>query len=80
MSLIQSAVVEALRGAIRIFTSLMSARDRRTVVLERRAKALSLFKELAAVGLRPRDLKMIDRTLTEEEDERRSPRHNHGDA
>lgn len=68
MSFVQSAIVEVFRGAIRVLVSIVSAKDRRMVVLERRAKALRLFRELAAVGLRPRDLKAIEKSLTDEED------------
>lgn len=67
MSFIQSVVVEALRGAARVVVSILSAKDHRTAALERRAKALRLFKELGAVGLSPRDLKKTGRTLTEDE-------------
>lgn len=72
MPFIQSVLLEALRSAVRIVASMLSATDRRTIVLERRAKALSLFKELAAVGLRPNDLREIEQALTEDE-EGRSP-------
>ena len=67
MSMVVTFVVEAFRGAIRMATSIMAAKDRRTVVLERREKALRLFKELAAAGLRPRDLKVIERAMSDEE-------------
>lgn len=67
MSVIVTFVVEAFRGAIQMAASILTAKDRRMVVLERRAKALRLSKELAAVGLRPRDLKAIERELTNDE-------------
>lgn len=67
MSFVQSAIVEVFRGAIRVLVSIVSAKDRRMVVLERRAKALRLFKDLAATGLRSRDIKVIEKTLTEED-------------
>lgn len=67
MSMVVTFVVEAFRGAIQMAASIMTTKDRRTVVLERRAKALRLFKELASVGLRPRDIKVIERALTDED-------------
>jgi hypothetical protein len=67
MSFIQSIAAEAIRAITGILTGLLSRPDHRTVVLERRAKALQLFKELRAAGLRPRDLKAIEGTLTDED-------------
>lgn len=66
MSFIQSIVAEVIRAAVGIVSALLSRPDRRTVVLERRAKALQLFKEVRAAGLRPRDLKAIEGALTDE--------------
>jgi hypothetical protein len=66
MSIVMTFIVEVFRAAIKLAASILTAKDRRTVVLERRAKALRLFKELAAVGLRPRDIKVIERALTDD--------------
>ena len=66
MSFIQSVIIEIIQAIAGLVTAVVSRGDRRTLVLERRARALQLFKELRAAGLRPRDLKAIEGTLTDE--------------
>jgi len=41
-------------------------RDRRTVVLERRAKVLSLVKEMRAAHVTPQQLRKLESRLTKE--------------
>ena len=67
MSFIQSIVIEVIQAIAGLVTPFLNRTDRRTMVLERRAKVLQLFKELRAAGLRPRDLKAIESTLTDED-------------
>lgn len=49
------------------FAAGLLTRDRRAMVLERRAKVLALAKDLKAAGLTARDLRLLERRVTRED-------------
>ena len=54
-------------GTVLQFVTSLLSRDRRVMILDRRAKVLSLAKELKAAGLTTRDLRLLKRRLTRED-------------
>jgi hypothetical protein len=66
MSLVQS-VFNQLAGALFQFVLTIASRDRRALVIERRAKVLALAREMKAVGITATQLRTLERRLTSEE-------------
>ena len=58
--------VQFVGTALQFVAGLLS-RDRRAMILERRAKVLALAKDLKAAGLTARDLRSLERQLTRED-------------
>lgn len=56
-----------LIGALLQFLSGLLSRDRRSVVIERRVRVLSLFREMRSAGLTAAELRELERRLTSED-------------
>jgi len=65
MLLVQS-VFGQVSGALFQFVLAILSRDRRALILERRAKVLSLAKEMKAAGFTATQLRDLERRLTKE--------------
>lgn len=66
MSFVQS-VANQIIGALLQLLMMIVSRDRRSVILERRAKVLALAKDLKAAGMSATDLRKLERSLTRED-------------
>jgi hypothetical protein len=64
MALIGSALGHTI-GTVLQFLALLVGRDRRRATVERRLKVLSLAKEMKAAGVSARQLKRLERRLTD---------------
>lgn len=63
MSFVQSAIGQFIGTLFYLLLATLS-RDRRALIIERRAKVLSLAKEMKAAGYTPRQLRDLERRLT----------------
>jgi hypothetical protein len=66
MSFIQSAAGQFIGAALQFLLTILS-RDRHALILERRAKVLSLAKEMKAAGFTAEQLRGLERRLTKED-------------
>jgi len=63
MSFVQSAIGQIVGTVLQLLLAILS-RDRRSLIIERRSKVLTLAKEMKAAGFTPRQLRDLERRLT----------------
>jgi hypothetical protein len=63
MSFVQSAIGQIVGTLLQLLLAILS-RDRRSLIIERRSKVLTLAKEMKAAGFTPRQLRDLERRLT----------------
>jgi hypothetical protein len=63
MSFVQSAIGQIVGTVLQFLLAILS-RDRRSLIIERRSKVLTLAKEMKAAGFTPRQLRDLERRLT----------------
>ena len=66
MSFVQSVANQIISTLLQLLM-MIASRDRRSVILERRAKVLALAKDLKAAGMSATELRKLERSLTRED-------------